>query len=453
MYRVSHSALSKGFTLLALVAMMAASGGAANGHWTDWFCDEDEELILWLHGDYSTENFDQFQEYGVYWDAVYHFDDGHYSVYFKAYGPGSEYVFSTYGALSTEDAKDKLLIEFDPGCPGGLPTAVGGWFFPTAMDGYYQPGPVVIETSTGIVYEFEPESESDFRGFISEEPIEWMTIDAPDDLSPLWAWPTVDHFIVGQAIAGIDQTDDFEAYETGTPLADQSRWEAWGDDPAAADFYATDAQAYSGERSIVIDGDDDAVLRHLGYTKGLWEYSAQVFVPEEMKSVQYFILLNDYPGEEDCDWSLQIKFNGNKEIVKDHNDGASLPLVKGQWAQLQVFIDLDNDRQAVYYNGEHLVTKGWTDGVAPGGALSIAAVDLWANGSAHEVYYDDISITSSSWPCTGDITGDGTVDVLDLLAVLAAWGATGDVPEDVTGDGVVDVLDLLEVLAAWGACA
>jgi hypothetical protein len=38
--------------------------------------------------------------------------------------------------------------------------------------------------------------------------------------------------------------------------------------------------------------------------------------------------------------------------------------------------------------------------------------------------------------------------VLDLLAVLSAWGNTGG-PEDVNGDGVVDVLDLLEVLSAW----
>jgi len=53
--------------------------------------------------------------------------------------------------------------------------------------------------------------------------------------------------------------------------------------------------------------------------------------------------------------------------------------------------------------------------------------------------------------CPADVTGDGVVDVLDLLAVLAAWGQSG-VPEDITGDGVVDVLDLLEVLSGWGPC-
>ncbi len=55
-------------------------------------------------------------------------------------------------------------------------------------------------------------------------------------------------------------------------------------------------------------------------------------------------------------------------------------------------------------------------------------------------------------PCPADVTDDGTVDVLDLLAMLSAWGPCPDCPEDINGDGVVDVLDLLEVLSAWGPC-
>jgi len=54
--------------------------------------------------------------------------------------------------------------------------------------------------------------------------------------------------------------------------------------------------------------------------------------------------------------------------------------------------------------------------------------------------------------CPADITGDGVVDVLDLLELLGSWGYCPGCPADITGDGVVDVLDLLEVLAAWGAC-
>ena len=53
--------------------------------------------------------------------------------------------------------------------------------------------------------------------------------------------------------------------------------------------------------------------------------------------------------------------------------------------------------------------------------------------------------------CPGDITGDGFVDVQDLLKILAEWGQHAG-PADLTGDGVVNVEDLLAVLAAWGAC-
>jgi hypothetical protein len=53
----------------------------------------------------------------------------------------------------------------------------------------------------------------------------------------------------------------------------------------------------------------------------------------------------------------------------------------------------------------------------------------------------------------GDITGDGTVDVSDLLALLAAWGDCPDPPAECPADldesGAVDVSDLLELLAAW----
>ena len=53
--------------------------------------------------------------------------------------------------------------------------------------------------------------------------------------------------------------------------------------------------------------------------------------------------------------------------------------------------------------------------------------------------------------CEGDVNSDGQVDVLDLLAVIAAWGNPGG-EEDVNEDGIVNVLDLLAVIAVWGPC-
>ena len=61
--------------------------------------------------------------------------------------------------------------------------------------------------------------------------------------------------------------------------------------------------------------------------------------------------------------------------------------------------------------------------------------------------------------CLGDIFpkgGDGTVNVLDLLELLARWGeivpSIADIAPDGC-DGVVNVLDLLKMLEVWGPCA
>ncbi len=54
--------------------------------------------------------------------------------------------------------------------------------------------------------------------------------------------------------------------------------------------------------------------------------------------------------------------------------------------------------------------------------------------------------------CIGDLNGDDIVNVTDLLALIAAWGACPGCPADLNGDNTVNVTDLLALIAAWGAC-
>ncbi len=54
--------------------------------------------------------------------------------------------------------------------------------------------------------------------------------------------------------------------------------------------------------------------------------------------------------------------------------------------------------------------------------------------------------------CSSDVNADSVTDVLDLEAVILAWG-TSDAAADVNNDGIVDVLDLVEVILGWGPCA
>ncbi|MCH8164643.1 MAG: hypothetical protein IH889_03455, partial [Planctomycetes bacterium] len=51
-----------------------------------------------------------------------------------------------------------------------------------------------------------------------------------------------------------------------------------------------------------------------------------------------------------------------------------------------------------------------------------------------------------------DLDGTGSVGILDLLALLAAWGTDPGGPPDFDGDGTVGILDLLTLLANWGPC-
>ncbi len=54
--------------------------------------------------------------------------------------------------------------------------------------------------------------------------------------------------------------------------------------------------------------------------------------------------------------------------------------------------------------------------------------------------------------CAADLDADGIVGIVDLLALLAAWGTDVNGPPDFDGDGTVGITDLLELLAHWGPC-
>ena len=52
-----------------------------------------------------------------------------------------------------------------------------------------------------------------------------------------------------------------------------------------------------------------------------------------------------------------------------------------------------------------------------------------------------------------DVTGDGTVNIQDLVSVAANLGQSGDTPADVNGDGIVNIQDLVLVAGALSAVA
>ncbi len=82
--------------------------------------------------------------------------------------------------------------------------------------------------------------------------------------------------------------------------------------------------------------------------------------------------------------------------------------------------------------------------------------DLRGCGNVRVVVYITYGATPQStlcetfcrWDCGGD--NDNNVGIVDMLALLAAWGQVGG-PCDFDGGGV-GIVDFLKLLAEWGPC-
>ena len=55
-------------------------------------------------------------------------------------------------------------------------------------------------------------------------------------------------------------------------------------------------------------------------------------------------------------------------------------------------------------------------------------------------------------PCPWDLTGDGVVNVLDLIDLVMSFGPCEDCPADFDDDGFVNVLDLIALIMNFGPC-
>jgi hypothetical protein len=108
--------------------------------------------------------------------------------------------------------------------------------------------------------------------------------------------------------------------------------------------------------------------------------------------------------------------------------------------------------------------KVWADGRPEPGGWQIDCFDdsptrhtsgtvgVWSMSSGQK-FWDDLAVFTPS-TCSGDLDGDGSVNITDLGALLANFGLSSGATladGDVNGDGAVNVADLGILLAEFGA--
>lgn len=225
-------------------------------------------------------------------------------------------------------------------------------------------------------------------------------------LPAAWAGTTNSPGLPGEAPAPPAAPDDpfgnwtehFDIYATGSQMHGQGGWKGWGN-VAGAGALTSSTQARSPLNSVDTLGATDLVHEYVGYSGGVWTYTAWQYIPTGTTGDAYFILLNSYDDAGTTNnWSTQVCFDQATNTVVDDvaancTGPGPIAIVHDQWVEIRVVIDLDANTQTFYYNGTQLYTDSWTEHISGGGALNFGAVDLFANGSS-SVFYDDISLSN-----------------------------------------------------------
>jgi hypothetical protein len=207
--------------------------------------------------------------------------------------------------------------------------------------------------------------------------------------------------------------DNFDSYSAGTQLHGVNGWKGWANS-AAAGALVSNAQSFSAPNSVSVTSTTDLVHEFTGATSGQWVFSARVFVPVAFTGTAYTILMSNYnDAGTGLHWSAQVNYNGTTNMVSDDSvNGGTVtpqPLVRGQWALLNVAIDLTNNTRLVTYNGAQVSNGTWTDGT--GGTLNVGAVDLFGN-TGSEMFTDNVSLQPVPEPMSIAAVGIGCLVLL-----------------------------------------
>jgi hypothetical protein len=215
--------------------------------------------------------------------------------------------------------------------------------------------------------------------------------------------------------------------------------------------------AVSGTRALRIAPRTD-LLRSGHLAQGRWRVSAQTFFPVSATAASdsgYFILLNDCNVRPPITFSMLLLFEGVSGSVKSiNNPGVSLPIARGQWAEVELDIDLATNLMTISYNGQVLVEDV---PYAESGEAAIQCVAVYSDGVAG-MLFDDIAVEAIGEPgvCYANCdnsTAAPVLNVADFTCFLTrfARGNIGANCDHSTTAPLLNVADFSCFLSAFAA--
>lgn len=201
----------------------------------------------------------------------------------------------------------------------------------------------------------------------------------------------------GRVVPDTLYQDDFESFTVGEYLAltDESGfWTTWTNDPGGAeDALISDDQAASPTQSVDVNGSTDLILKLGDKTSGKYQLNVKYWIEPDNGgyiNIQHF---EDPPGTE---FAFETYFGatGDGYMNAGGDNAATFTYSQGQWIQLKMIFDLDNDWTEFYIDDELIYEWQFSlQAQGDAGTKQLGAADIYAGaptGETAHYYFDDV---------------------------------------------------------------
>jgi hypothetical protein len=203
--------------------------------------------------------------------------------------------------------------------------------------------------------------------------------------------------------------DNFDSYTADMGVSEQSLvWDTW-DGSAAPDAMVSSAVAFSGANSAKIEGmATDLVLPMGPYSAGKYDLKFKMNLTD---AGGYFNLLHQWSATSTTyQWACDVFFgvDGALSWTTGGAQGSGNSVALGEWFDVQVTADMDNDMGYIYINGTVVNSWQWSLNNANGtaGQNILAAADFFGTNDAggEGLYYiDDVQLIESTGVYTEEV--------------------------------------------------